>query len=183
MCSLCAQSTRACFDQCAVKQYRWQRAVTTCFRPESISTNNAELFCGGPAPCAIVSMSFLLHQQVLFLDEPTTGMDPISRRAVWDVVNEAKQGRAVVLTTHRCVWAQIAIVMVMKGDAESAVLCVMFVLPTHSLVLPVLCTYIVATPHYISTSQTVFCCVHTHTSCPLNTHVHLVDSNTQYGGG
>jgi hypothetical protein len=29
------------------------------------------------------------------------GMDPISRRAVWDVIQEAKQGRAVVLTTHR----------------------------------------------------------------------------------
>jgi energy-coupling factor transporter ATP-binding protein EcfA2 len=28
------------------------------------------------------------------------GMDPISRRAVWDIIQEAKQGRAIVLTTH-----------------------------------------------------------------------------------
>jgi ABC-type multidrug transport system ATPase subunit len=27
-------------------------------------------------------------------------MDPISRRAVWDIIQEAKQGRAIVLTTH-----------------------------------------------------------------------------------
>lgn len=30
----------------------------------------------------------------------TTGMDPISRRYVWDIIEEAKQGRAIVLTTH-----------------------------------------------------------------------------------
>jgi len=30
-----------------------------------------------------------------------SGMDPISRRAVWDVIQDAKLGRAVVLTTHR----------------------------------------------------------------------------------
>jgi len=30
----------------------------------------------------------------------TTGMDPISRRHVWDIIEEAKKGRAIVLTTH-----------------------------------------------------------------------------------
>ena len=33
-------------------------------------------------------------------DEPTTGMDPISRRYVWDIIEEVKRSRAVVLTTH-----------------------------------------------------------------------------------
>ncbi len=37
---------------------------------------------------------------MVFLDEPTTGMDPINRRHVWDVVEAAKQDRCVVLTTH-----------------------------------------------------------------------------------
>jgi hypothetical protein len=37
---------------------------------------------------------------VVFLDEPTTGMDPINRRHVWDVIEAAKQDRCVVLTTH-----------------------------------------------------------------------------------
>nr|POE81562.1 abc transporter a family member 9 [Quercus suber] len=30
----------------------------------------------------------------------TTGMDPISRRHVWDIIKDAKRGRAIVLTTH-----------------------------------------------------------------------------------
>jgi hypothetical protein len=38
--------------------------------------------------------------EVVYLDEPTTGMDPISRRFVWDIIEEAKPGRAIVLTTH-----------------------------------------------------------------------------------
>ena len=37
---------------------------------------------------------------IVYLDEPTTGMDPISRRATWDIIEAAKPGRAIVLTTH-----------------------------------------------------------------------------------
>jgi ABC-type multidrug transport system ATPase subunit len=36
----------------------------------------------------------------VYLDEPTTGMDPISRRHVWDIIEHCKQGRAFILTTH-----------------------------------------------------------------------------------
>jgi ABC-2 type transport system ATP-binding protein len=39
--------------------------------------------------------------EVLFLDEPTTGLDPASRRGLWDVISALKaRGRTVVLTTH-----------------------------------------------------------------------------------
>jgi len=38
---------------------------------------------------------------LLFLDEPTTGLDPQSRRQLWDVVLEFKaRGKTVLLTTH-----------------------------------------------------------------------------------
>ena len=33
-------------------------------------------------------------------DEPTAGVDPANRRALWDMVNRLKVGRVVVLTTH-----------------------------------------------------------------------------------
>ena len=36
----------------------------------------------------------------VLLDEPTAGMDPQSRRAVWEFIADAKAGRATLLTTH-----------------------------------------------------------------------------------
>src|SRR5918999_2569075 len=46
--------------------------------------------------CAIVG-----DPELLFLDEPTTGLDPQSRRQVWDLVEQLKAaGRTILLTTH-----------------------------------------------------------------------------------
>ncbi len=46
--------------------------------------------------CAIVG-----DPEVLFLDEPTTGLDPTSRRQIWEIVGTLKaRGRTVLLTTH-----------------------------------------------------------------------------------
>ena len=46
--------------------------------------------------CALVG-----DPEVLFLDEPTTGLDPASRREIWEIVEQLKaRGRTVLLTTH-----------------------------------------------------------------------------------
>ena len=46
--------------------------------------------------------SAVLHEpRILFLDEPTSGVDPISRRAFWDLIHAmARKGIAVLITTH-----------------------------------------------------------------------------------
>jgi ABC-2 type transport system ATP-binding protein len=44
----------------------------------------------------------LIHDpQIAFLDEPTVAMDPQSRHAVWDFIEELKkEGKTIILTTH-----------------------------------------------------------------------------------
>jgi ABC-type multidrug transport system ATPase subunit len=47
-----------------------------------------------------VAISLIGNPTVTYLDEPSTGLDPASRRQLWHVVSQAKRNKAVVLTTH-----------------------------------------------------------------------------------
>ncbi len=56
---------------------------------------------GGQKQRLAVACALVGDPELLFLDEPTTGLDPQSRRQLWDVVNAYKStGRTVLLTTH-----------------------------------------------------------------------------------
>lgn len=57
-------------------------------------------FSGGMKRRLSMAISSLGDPRVLFLDEPTTGMDPKSRRHVWKLIQEMKKNRVVILTTH-----------------------------------------------------------------------------------
>ncbi|MBM4444917.1 MAG: ABC transporter ATP-binding protein [Chloroflexi bacterium] len=56
---------------------------------------------GGQQQRLSVALAFVNDPEVLFLDEPTTGLDPQARRAMWEVVeNFHRTGKTVLLTTH-----------------------------------------------------------------------------------
>ena len=56
---------------------------------------------GGQKQRLSVACALVNDPEVLFLDEPTTGLDPQSRRQLWDLIVEFKaKGRTVLLTTH-----------------------------------------------------------------------------------
>jgi ABC-2 type transport system ATP-binding protein len=56
---------------------------------------------GGQKQKVGLALSIVNDPQLLFLDEPTTGLDPQARRAVWEVIRGLKkEGRTVLLTTH-----------------------------------------------------------------------------------
>jgi ABC-2 type transport system ATP-binding protein len=56
---------------------------------------------GGQRQRLAVATALVGDPELLFLDEPTTGLDPQSRRQLWDVVTDLKrQGKTVLLTTH-----------------------------------------------------------------------------------
>ena len=56
---------------------------------------------GGQQQRLALAMALVNDPELVFLDEPTTGLDPQARRGLWDVVRRMKaEGRTVVLTTH-----------------------------------------------------------------------------------
>jgi ABC-2 type transport system ATP-binding protein len=56
---------------------------------------------GGQRQRLAVACALVGDPQLLFLDEPTTGLDPQSRRHLWDIVHRLREGgRTVLLTTH-----------------------------------------------------------------------------------
>lgn len=57
-------------------------------------------YSGGMKRRLSISMALVSDPQVLFLDEPTLGLDPQSRRSIWEHIVELKGKKTIVLTTH-----------------------------------------------------------------------------------
>ncbi len=57
-------------------------------------------YSGGMKRRLSVAISAIGNPRIIFLDEPTTGMDPVSRRDVWALIQDLKKDKTIVLTTH-----------------------------------------------------------------------------------
>ncbi|MFD3166135.1 ATP-binding cassette domain-containing protein [Herpetosiphon sp. NSE202] len=67
---------------------------------EKVNTASKDL-SGGQRQRLAVAIALINDPDIIFLDEPTTGLDPQARRSMWDVVsNLQKRGKTVFLTTH-----------------------------------------------------------------------------------
>jgi ABC-2 type transport system ATP-binding protein len=63
---------------------------------------------GGQRQRLAVALSLVNDPELVFLDEPTTGMDPAARRSLWDIVTGLKDaGKTILLTTHYLEEAEI----------------------------------------------------------------------------
>ncbi|RKP11483.1 P-loop containing nucleoside triphosphate hydrolase protein, partial [Piptocephalis cylindrospora] len=62
---------------------------------------------GGEKRRLSIAISLMGDPGVVFLDEPTTGLDPEVKRIIWDIVQDARQGRTIILTTHSMEEAEV----------------------------------------------------------------------------
>lgn len=60
----------------------------------------SSMLSGGQKRKLSVGIALIGDSKTVILDEPSSGMDPYSRRSMWDLLQEAKAGRVVMLTTH-----------------------------------------------------------------------------------
>ncbi|EFN55401.1 hypothetical protein CHLNCDRAFT_23609, partial [Chlorella variabilis] len=82
---------------------RLRRAVDDALRSVNLFTVGNDLvggYSGGMKRRLSVAISLVGDPLVVYLDEPSTGLDPASRQLLWNVIRQARRERAVVLTTH-----------------------------------------------------------------------------------
>ncbi|PID39305.1 MAG: ABC transporter ATP-binding protein [Proteobacteria bacterium] len=77
-----------------------QQLIELCHLGEVIDRFNDKL-SGGQKQRLLLALALLNRPDLVFLDEPSTGLDPQARRNLWDIIDRVRaQGRTVVLTTH-----------------------------------------------------------------------------------
>lgn len=75
-------------------------SVLSRFKLEKYADKIPRKLSGGTKRKVLVALVISSDAKIIFLDEPTTGLDPISRRELWEVLNELKKEHLIILTTH-----------------------------------------------------------------------------------
>lgn len=88
------------FAQFYEKQADLNDLITRCNLGEFLDQDNRKL-SGGQRQRLLLAIALVNNPDVLFLDEPTTGLDPQARRNFWNLVENIKaEGKTILLTTH-----------------------------------------------------------------------------------
>lgn len=81
--------------------------IDRCDLEPFINRQNTKL-SGGQQQRLMVALALINRPELIFLDEPSTGLDPQSRRNLWDIVEGIKEeGKTVILTTHSMEEAEV----------------------------------------------------------------------------
>lgn len=74
--------------------------INLCYLDDIRKQYNDKL-SGGQRQRLLLALALINQPEILFLDEPSTGLDPQARRNLWDIVTRVKsEGKTIILTTH-----------------------------------------------------------------------------------
>jgi ABC-type multidrug transport system ATPase subunit len=65
-----------------------------------VQDEQAKALSGGLQRRLCVALAFVGGSKLIILDEPTSSVDPVARRGIWDLITKQKRSRTVLLTTH-----------------------------------------------------------------------------------
>lgn len=84
------------------KKQAQQKAKETIssFGLTGIASNKAKTLSGGWQRRLSIAMALISEPQILFLDEPTLGLDVLARRELWSLIKKLKGKVTIILTTH-----------------------------------------------------------------------------------
>ena len=70
------------------------------FSLEDKADKRAATLSGGQQRRLSIALALISRPEILFLDEPTLGLDVLARRELWDIINALKGSTTIILTTH-----------------------------------------------------------------------------------
>ena len=88
---------------------------------EHVTNDKVSTFSGGMKRRISILLSTVGNPNVVFLDEPSTGLDPVNRRFIWNMIKEIKKKSSVILTTHSMTEAEFLsdrICVIKKGTMQ-----------------------------------------------------------------
>jgi len=74
--------------------------MVTVFNLSEVSKKKAKLLSGGMQRRLSIAMALITEPEILFLDEPSLGLDVIARRELWAIIRKLKEKITIILTTH-----------------------------------------------------------------------------------
>lgn len=77
-----------------------KKIIYEAFGFEKIAKKQASKLSGGWQRKLSIALALISKPRILFLDEPTLGLDVIARRELWKTINELKGKMTIILTTH-----------------------------------------------------------------------------------
>lgn len=95
--------------------------IISSFGLEEIAKDRARILSGGWQRRLSIAMALISEPQLLFLDEPTLGLDVIARRELWNVIKKMKGKVTIILTTHyleEAVYLSDRIGIIVKGELK-----------------------------------------------------------------
>jgi ABC-type multidrug transport system ATPase subunit len=101
-----------------VPKVHWPRLIEDrlkCVRLWTVRNARSNTYSGGMKRRLSLIIATIGDPKVMFLDEPTTGMDPVNRRHVWSFIENFKEGRVIVLTTHSMEEADVVCVLILMS--------------------------------------------------------------------
>ena len=82
------------------KSVQTVKELTNQFNLNDVLNKKASKLSGGYKRRLSIALSLIGEPSVLFLDEPTLGLDVIARSELWDIINKLKEKVTIILTTH-----------------------------------------------------------------------------------
>ncbi len=97
---LTVRETLQCYQKLFRNPERLDTLIARCNLSSILGNRNNQL-SGGQQQRLMLAVALVNRPELIFLDEPSTGLDPQSRRYLWEILEDIKNdGKTIVMTTH-----------------------------------------------------------------------------------